>query len=125
MTDLKAQLEADRAMRDLAKGLVENDVRNLRGDVEEESVGSRLMSRMREGADGLAEEANEFVSDNSGAVGSVFALAIAGVTAWIFRDRIEAALDRVLHGEEPQGLAEQVRAKARSIKDTLHSGDTL
>ena len=88
MADTRAQLEEDRLMRDTAKRLVKRDVDNLRGDLGEQGIGSRAMARIREGAEGIADDADGFVRENTGSVAGAAALGLVLTLVYIFRDAI-------------------------------------
>ena len=101
MSEQRRRLLEDRMMRDTAKRLVSSDYRHLKGDLRERGLGSRVAGRMREGAEGLADDAKRFADDNTGSVGAGFALATGAVLAWIFRDELSDAFDRLWHGKPP------------------------
>ena len=97
MTDSRAQLEEDRLLRDTAKRLLERDVENLRGDVEEEGIGSRFVHRIRDGAEGLADDGQQFARENSGALLSAAALGLVLALVYIFRDAIAEFVEELRH----------------------------
>lgn len=106
MTDMKARLQEDRAMRDVAKSLMMNDLEHLRGDMQAKGVASRFTSRMREGAEGLAEDTSQFARENPGRIGSGVGLGISLLFAWLFRDEISSWVEKNWHHVEE--LAEQI-----------------
>ena len=93
MADME-QWRQDRALRDTAKSLVTRDLAHLRGDVEEQGVGSRMMLRMREGTQGLAGDIESFVRENPSRTGGALTLGIGLVLVWLFSDRIAASLEK-------------------------------
>ena len=102
MADLKARLEEDRALRDVARRFVVNDVQNLRGDMEEQGVATRVAIRMQEGADGVVDDGIQFARENPGRVGSGMALGLSLLFGWLFRDQLAAFVERHWHHvEEP------------------------
>ena len=121
MADLE-QWRQDRALRDAAKTLVTRDLAHLRGDVEEQGVGSRMVLRLREGAEGLADDAGTFVRENPSRTGGALALGIGLVLVWLFSERIAEWLEKLWgvvgpdtaqdisekepdHGEDPEQVA--------------------
>lgn len=94
MSDPLHRLEADRLMRDSARKLVEDGVRNLRGDVEEQGVAARLALRMREGAQGVGGDLAAYARNNPARAGSALALGTALLLGWVFRNRLAQWVDR-------------------------------
>lgn len=109
MSNLYRRLETDRQMRDSARKLVEDGVRNLRGDVEEQGVGARMAVRLREGAEGVGGDLATYVRNNPARTGSTLALGAGLLLAWIFRDRLAQWVDRPwLQGPtDPEPAAEE------------------
>lgn len=93
MTDrYQTRLDADRAMRDAARGLVEQDVAFLRGDNARRSVPARMSDRARGAAGNAAEKASGIASDNRGAVGAAAAVGLAALALFLFRKPLIALL---------------------------------
>ena len=106
MSDMKARLKEDRAMRDAAKALVTSDVQHLRGDVAEQGIGKRAAIRMREGAEGLVDDTSQFAREHPERLASALGLGISLLLGWLFRDQIsEWAEENWHHLEE---FAEQI-----------------
>lgn len=113
MPDLR-QIQEDRALRDAAKGLLTRDIAHLRGDVEEQGVGKRTALRLREGAEGLADDAGTFVRDNPGRVGSAAALGLGLILVYAFRDTIADWLERVWNVAGLEGEANDAEISEQS-----------
>jgi len=108
MTDLKAQLKADLALRERAKALVAGGLNHVRGDVSAKGIASRTATRMREGAEGMMDDSAQFVRENPGRIGSGVGLGLGLVLAWIFRDEIAEIVDENWHYIED--MVEQITA---------------
>ncbi len=109
MTDMKARLEEDRAMRDVAKSLVTNDFQHLRGDVQAQGIASRFAGRMREGAEGLVEDTTDFARENPGRLGSAAGLGLSLLFAWLFRDQISELVEK--HWHHVEEFADQITSR--------------
>ncbi|QZH74757.1 MAG: hypothetical protein JY451_14025 [Erythrobacter sp.] len=120
MSDTLIHLEADRLMRDAAKRLVQADIRNIRGDVNEQGVGSRMALRLREGAEGVGDDIAAYTRENQAQVGTVLVMGAAVLFGWLFRDSLGDAIEKVWQDitltPEPT-LSERIAAKARSFTD--------
>lgn len=106
MSDTKAQLREDRAMRDAARSLVTNGLDHLRGDLADQGIATRAAIRMREGAEGLADDTAQFARENPGRIGSGLALGFSLLFAWLFRDQISELVEKNWHHVED--LADQI-----------------
>ena len=102
MSDLR-QLEEDRALRDAAKSLVTRDIEHLRGDVKAQNIGKRAAIRVREGAEGAADDAGTFVREHPARVGSGAALGVGLVLLVTFRKQLSDWLGAVW---QASGLAD-------------------
>ncbi len=119
------RFEQDRALRDAAKDLVQQDLDFLRGNNAERGVGGRIADRARSGASNLAGEATDYASDNRGTVAAGVALAGAALALAIFRrPLLEAIGDLIglndqaeIEGQEPEG------AELHSDSDAGIQGD--
>ena len=87
MSDRKAQMLADRYLRDSARALVDADIQHIKADFAHKGLGQRAMDRVTEGAMDLYEEAIEVAEDNKGALAAL----IAAVVVWFARNPILAA----------------------------------
>jgi len=94
MADLKARLEEDRAMRDTSKRLVTAGMENLRGDLQGENLAKRFAARMREGAEGLADDSKVFARENPGPLGTGAALGLSLLLGWLFREKLTELVER-------------------------------
>jgi hypothetical protein len=121
MSDLYRRLEDDRLMRDTARQLVENTVRNLRGDVEQQGIGARMAVRLREGAQGVGGDLAAFTRENPARVGSALALGTALLLGWVFRDRLAQVVEQAWSasppGLKPDPTAEPNRGAPHSLND--------
>jgi hypothetical protein len=120
MSDALQLLEEDRRMRDAARKLIESDIRNLRGDVDEQGVGSRMALRLREGAEGVGDDLAAFAKANPAQVGTALAVGTALTFAWLFRDRIADAVEKLWQEQPPAPdptIPERIAAKVRSLTD--------
>lgn len=93
-------------MRDAAKSLVTNGVSHLRGDLAEQGIGTRVAVRMREGAEGLADDTAQFARENPGRIGSGIGLGLSLLFAWLFRDQLSELVEKNWHHVEE--LADQL-----------------
>lgn len=92
MSKLSRAFHEDRALRDAAKRLVENDWRNISSGYAERGIGQRLVDRMEEGALDLAEDAQDYVEEHPAKVGTGVMVALAAAVGWMFRDAISEKL---------------------------------
>ncbi|MEE4317927.1 MAG: hypothetical protein V2I74_13190 [Erythrobacter sp.] len=99
MTDLPARYLEDRALRDAARAVLDEDIARLRASLAEQgvasrvssSVGSTVSSRIRAGANDVLEQAKQRASDNPG----VLAVLIGAILLWLMRAPILALIDEV------------------------------
>lgn len=84
MSDLKAQMREDRAIRDAARALVEADVAQLKITFSGKSLAKRVTDRVSEGAQDIFEEAVEAADSNRGALATL----IAAVVLWFAHNPI-------------------------------------
>ncbi len=120
MSEAFRQLEADRQMRDAARKLIDADIRNLRGDVDEQGVGSRMALRLREGAEGVGDDLVGYVRQNPAQIGTALALGGALALGWIFRERLTQTVEKLWQGHSPASdltIPERIAAQVRSIRD--------
>ena len=87
-THRRAEMIADRQLRDAAKALMMNDLRNVRADLSAKSVGQRAAGRVSEGAQVVYEEAMDVASDHKGALAAI----LAAVVVWFARHPILQAV---------------------------------
>jgi hypothetical protein len=97
MTELPPRFIEDRALRDAARAVLEQDVARLRESLEEEgvtsrvtsSVGSTITGRIRAGANDVLEQAKQAASDHRG----VLAVLIGAILLWLMRGPLLALLE--------------------------------
>ncbi|EDL50209.1 hypothetical protein [Erythrobacter sp. SD-21] len=98
MSDRKAQMLADRYLRDSARALVDADIEHIKADFAHKGLGERAMDRVTDGAMDLYEEAIEVAEDNKGALAAL----IAAVVVWFARNPILAAFGLAPEGEDEE-----------------------
>lgn len=86
MSALRQRMLEDRYLRDTARALVEADLRHLRTDMSQKSMGERAADRIRQGAADVYDEAIEVASDNKGALAAL----VAAIVLWFARNPILA-----------------------------------
>ncbi|SFP40605.1 hypothetical protein [Qipengyuania nanhaisediminis] len=84
MSDRKAQMLADRHLRNSARALVDADIENLKATCSGKSLGERAFDRVREGAVDVYEEAVEVAENNKGALAAL----LAAIVVWFARNPI-------------------------------------
>ena len=97
MTALPPRFIEDRALRDAARAVLEEDVARLRDSLEEEGVTSRVTSsvgttitgRIRAGANDVLEQAKQAASDHRG----VLAVLIGAILLWLMRGPLLALIE--------------------------------
>ena len=102
MSDRKAQMIADRYLRDSARALVDADIAHIKADFAHKSLGQRAMDRVTEGAMGLYDEAIEVAEDNKGALAAL----VAAVVVWFARNPLLSLLGLGENDEERDGWDE-------------------
>ena len=100
MIDRKAQMLADKHLRDSARALVDADIEHLKADLTYKGVGERIIDRAKEGAIDLYEDAVDIADDNKGALAAL----LAAVVVWFARHPILAAFgfEGAGHDEEDE-----------------------
>ena len=78
------QLREDRNLRNAALELVKADISHVKADFSAKSIGSRVATRMSEGAVDVFDEAVDAADDNKG----VLTTLIAAVVLWFARNPI-------------------------------------
>ncbi len=122
MTALPPAFLEDRAMRDAARAVLEEDIARLRASLDEQgvasrvtsSVGTTVTSRIRAGANDVLTQAKQGAADNPG----IIALVIGAIVLWLMRgtllDLIETALEG---GDDDDSDATLTSAAAEPIED--------
>ncbi|MXO74043.1 hypothetical protein GRI40_02255 [Altererythrobacter aerius] len=88
-TDLARQLREDRMMRDAARALVSADIANLRSTYAAQSLSSRVIDRIGDGASDVLDEAVSVAENNKG----VIATLLAAIVLWFARHPIGSLFD--------------------------------
>ena len=81
---LKAEMVADRHLRDSAKAIVAADWAHVRADLKRRGLGGRALDRISEGATDVYEEAVDVASDHKGALAAI----VAALVMWFARNPI-------------------------------------
>ncbi len=127
MSALPPAFLEDRALRDAARAVLEEDIARLRAALDEQGVASRVSSsvsttvtsRIKAGAGDVLAQAKASAADNPG----IIALVIGAILLWLMRgtvlDLIETALE---DADEEEGDAALTPAEAQ---DTDDSGASL
>ena len=97
MTALPPRFIEDRALRDAARAVLEEDVARLRESLEEEgvtsrvtsSVGTNITGRIRAGANDVLEQAKQAASDHRG----VLSVLIGAILLWLMRGPLLALIE--------------------------------
>jgi len=123
MTALPARFIEDRALRDAARAVLEEDVARLRDSLEEEgvtsrvtfSVGTTITGRIRAGANDVLEQAKQAATDHRG----VLAVLIGAILLWLMRGPLLALIEGEAEDEadteiEPEDAMAGAVAKALS-----------
>ena len=124
MTALPPRFIEDRALRDAARAVLEEDVARLRDSLEEEGVTSRVTSsvgttitgRIRAGANDVLEQAKQAASDHRG----VLAVLICAILLWLMRGPLLALIEGEAEDEadteiEPEDAMTGAAAEALSL----------
>ena len=90
------QLAKARAARDWAKSEFDTSLAQLRGDLEEQSIGARVKEKLRDDAAAVYTEALDVVSESKG----IIAGTIAALALWFLRHPIVAWVQHLLGKEE-------------------------
>lgn len=109
MTALPPRFLEDRALRDAARSVLEEDIARLRASLGEQgvasrvssSVGTTVTSRLRAGAEDVIAQAKQSASDNPG----IIALVIGAILLWLMRGTILDLVEAAIEGEEDTGAA--------------------
>ncbi len=102
----KMRFEQDRALRDAARNLLQQDMAFLRGHNTKCGAGVRLTDRAASGASFFAEHVADYASNKRGTVATGVALAGAAIALAIFRRPLMDALGNLTglkDNPEPEG----------------------
>lgn len=97
MTALPPRFIEDRALRDAARAVVDEDIALLRASLGEQgvasrvsqSVGTTITGRLRAGATDVLDQAKEAASDNRG----ILAVLVGAILLWLMRGPLLALLE--------------------------------
>jgi hypothetical protein len=97
MTALPPRFIEDRALRDAARAVVDEDIAMLRASLGEQgvasrvtqSVGSTITGRIRAGANDVIDQTKQTASNNRG----ILAVLIGAILLWLMRGPLLALLD--------------------------------
>ena len=87
-----------RALRNAAKGLVQSDVANLKGDLQARNIASRMADRATEGVMEIYDEASAAAASHRGTLAGLAAASALGAALWIFRDSLFGTASRAPDG---------------------------
>lgn len=104
MTALPPRFIEDRALRDAARAVLEEDIARLRASLGEQGVASRVSSsvsttvtsRIRDGAADVLDQARQRASDNPG----VLAVLIGAILLWVMRGPILDLVEGLMESDE-------------------------
>lgn len=124
MTALPPSFLEDRALRDAARAVLEEDIARLRASLDEQGVASRVsssvsttvISRIKAGAGDVLAQAKASTADNPG----IIALVIGAILLWLMRGTVLDLIETALEGEE-----DGAGALADSAQHTEDSGALL
>ncbi|MBI1401591.1 MAG: hypothetical protein GC147_00060 [Porphyrobacter sp.] len=97
MTRLPQRFIEDRALRDAARAVLEEDIARIRASLGEQGVASRVSSsvtgsistRIKDGASDVLEQAKRQASDHAG----VLAVLVGAILLWLMRGPLLALID--------------------------------
>jgi len=92
MGRLGDQVQADRAVRDAARGAFETRLTQIRSDLEARGIGGRIADRLGQEARDAFDEAMDVAEQNKGVVAGT----IAALALWFLRNPIIAWLEGLL-----------------------------
>jgi hypothetical protein len=104
MTALPPHFVEDRALRDAARAVLEEDIARLRASLDEQgvasrvssSVGTTVTSRLRTGAEDVLSQVKQSAGENQG----IIALVIGAILLWLMRGTILDVIEAVIEGDE-------------------------
>lgn len=122
MTRLPARFLEDRALRDAARAVLDEDIARLRASLDQQGVASRVSSslgstvtaRIRAGAGDVLQQAKERASDHPG----VLALLLGAILLWLMRGPLMALL------EDEHGTGDGTGDGADGAGDITDTADT-
>jgi len=85
MTKSANELLEDRALRDAARGMLQDDIAFIRESISARSLPGRLADRLSGSARDIADEAATVADEHRLALGVGLMLGVAGLAAWLFR----------------------------------------
>jgi len=116
MANLGLQLAHDRAIRDTARTIVENDLKSLKSTVEPKVDTAQMKDRVRDAAD--------LASQHKGKLGSLAAIGVIAIIAWLFRDSIAAMLQEFFSSDEPSTEPQPEEVETPLDRDSNPNGES-
>ena len=123
MSALPPAFLEDRALRDAARAVLEEDIARLRASLDEQGVASRVSSsvsttvtsRIKAGAGDVLAQAKAGAAENPG----IIALVIGAILLWLMRGTVLDLIETALEGEdEGEGDAALTPAEAQETDDS-------
>ncbi|MFN4019088.1 MAG: hypothetical protein ACK4IC_01065 [Erythrobacter sp.] len=107
MTALPPSFLEDRALRDAARAVLEEDIARLRASLDEQGVASRVSSslgttvtsRIKTGAGDVFAQARASAAENPGIIAAV----IGAIVLWLMRGTLLDLIETALEGEQESG----------------------
>ena len=122
MTALPPSFLEDRALRDAARAVLEEDIARLRASLDEQGVASRVSSsvsttvtsRIKAGAGDVLAQAKAGAAENPGIIAAV----LGAILLWLMRGTVLDLIEAALEGEdETEGDAALTAAEAKATED--------
>lgn len=88
MTDARAQMRADLALRDRARAAMMHNLEQVKSDWSGSSIKDRTVSSLRSSAGGMLDEATDLASAHKGALAAF----VAAIAVWLARHPILSLL---------------------------------
>ena len=107
-----SRLAEDKALRDAALAVFQDDLKFIREDLDQRGVGGRIADRLGDATLDMVDEAADYAEANKGQI----AAAVAAVVLWFARAPLLDAAARLL-GVEDEDDAEQSDGDSRSDHD--------
>lgn len=123
MTALPPSFIEDRALRDAARAVLEEDIARLRASLDEQGVASRVSSsvsttvtsRIKAGAGDVLAQAKAGAAENPGIIAAV----IGAILLWLMRGTVLDLIEAALEGkDETEGDAALTAAEAQATDDS-------
>ena len=112
MSTISTRLAEDKALRDAALAVFQDDLKFIREDLDQRGVGGRIADRLGDATLDMVDEAADYAEANKGQI----AAAVAAVVLWFARAPLLDAAARLL-GVEDGDDTEQSGGGSRSDHD--------